>query len=88
MTHDEIAQRLAKLVAETTKATERISRGEISLAEANEEHSEYVDRQRAEMTTEEFQLFTDGVGRLSYLWSSELSKLGHPLPGNDPKKPN
>ncbi len=40
------------------------------------------------MTTEEFQLFMDGVGRLSYLGSSELSELGDPLPGNDPKKPD
>ncbi len=33
MTEDEIVQRLAKLVAATTKAAERIARGEIILAE-------------------------------------------------------
>jgi hypothetical protein len=91
MTSDQcefIAQRLAKLLTATFQRSQMVSKGEMTLDQANEQNTEYVERQRAEMTMEEFDEFFSGIGRLNYMANKEMSELGRPVPGNDPQNPN
>ena len=65
-----------------------VADGEITPLQANEENELDVMRLRADLTNEQFQLLMDGVGKISYLMSRELSAAGEPVAGNDPQKPN
>jgi hypothetical protein len=70
MTSDQrefVAQRLAKLLAENLQYNQLVSNGEMTLDQANEQNAEYVERQRAEMTQEEFVEFFNAIGKLNYM---------------------
>jgi len=83
-----VAEDFAKYIAATMARTALVSSGEMTHAQATDENNEAIALLRVELSHEDFDEFMRLFASEIYRCHTELSSLGRPTPGNDPKKPN
>ena len=79
---------MERFIALVHRHVEQMGSGEITEDQANQELEEMTLQAQLEMTDEEFDEFFRDVMIMDYAVSAQLSADGHPVPGNDPQKPN
>jgi len=77
-----------RLSALVYKHVEQLHAGEITEAQANLELEEMTLTAQLEMKDDEFEEFFRQAMVMDYAVEAQLSADGHPVPGNDPKRPN
>jgi hypothetical protein len=79
---------MQRFIALVHRHVDQMATGEITEAQANRELAEMTWSAQLEMTDEEFDEFLSRVLVMDHAASALLSAEGHPVPGNDPNKPN
>jgi len=79
---------LERLTAISRRHVEQLQAGEITEAQANSEIEDIAFSARSEMTDEQFSEILSCVLVMHQTFANGLSMDGHPVPGNDPQKPN
>jgi hypothetical protein len=81
-------QWLAKIADLVRAHTEQLLAREITVSDADHEEQELVLRARLDLTDEEGRELLKQILAFHQALASELAQKGHPVSGNDPKKPN
>jgi hypothetical protein len=79
---------MERFYALVNKHVKQMAAGEITESEANHELEVMTLDAQMDMSDEEFEEFLRQVMIMDYAVSVQLSADGHPVPGNDPRKPN
>ena len=83
-----IDQRLVQFLVESAERTKKVLAGTLTEAEYEDENSTALMRVRVALTDEDFVEFGRRLGLHIYDLYAHMSQTGHPVPGNDPNKPN